>query len=122
MLGDSFHPLIEFLPRDEYNRIIVSCSAVVMPHYRPQAFGNILTALWLGSRVFLSEKNVLLTYFKRIGAVIFSIEHDLKESNSYVLSPLSENEVFQNRKAIKAFYSKDIMHLKNIELVNTLNQ
>jgi len=122
MLGDSFHPLIEFLPRDEYNQIIVSCSTVVMPHYRPQAFGNILTALWLGSRVFLSEKNVLFAYFKRIGTVIFSIEHDLKESNPYVLSPLSENEVFQNRKAIKAFYSKDVMHHKNIELVNTLNQ
>ena len=122
MLGNRFHPLIEFLPRDEYNRIIVSCSTVVMPHFRPQAFGNILTALWLGARVFLSENNVLFAYFKRIGAVIFSIEHDLKESNPYVLSPLSENDVFQNRKAIKAFYSKDVMHIKNIEFVNTLNQ
>lgn len=119
--GRHFMPLVDFIPRPEYNQIIRSCSAVVMPHYRPQAFGNILTALWLGSRVFLSEKNVLFAYFRRIGAVVFSIEHDLKKSNPQVLSPLPENDVLQNRKAIKAIYGKDVMHQKNLELVKTLN-
>ena len=101
--------------------MIRSCSAVIMPHYRPQAFGNILTALWLGARVFLSERNVLLTYFRRIGAVVFSIERDLKKSNPQVLSPLSDKERILNRRAIKAFYSKDVMLQKNVELVKTLN-
>ena len=85
MFGKSFYPLTVFQPRSEYNQLIQSCSVVVMPHYRPQAFGNILTALWMGARVFLSEKNPLLTYFKRVGAVVFSIEHDLKKSNPHVL-------------------------------------
>lgn len=121
MLGQRFCPLTVFQPREEYNKLFQSCSVVIMPHYRPQAFGNILTALWVGSRVFLSQKNVLFAYFKRVGAVVFSIEHDLEESDPLVLVPLTDNERSQNRKAIRALYSKDAMHQKNLELVKTLN-
>lgn len=121
MLGKHFYPLTCFLPRSEYNQLIQSCSVVVMPHYRPQAFGNILTALWLGSRVFLSERNPLLTYFKRIGAVVFSIEFDLKKSNPKVLFPLTDNEREQNRTAIMALYGKSVIHKKVLEIVEVLN-
>lgn len=121
MLGKRFYPLTVFQPRSEYNQLIQSCSVVVMPHYRPQAFGNILTALWMGSRVFLSDKNPLLTYFKRVGAVVFSIEHDLKKSNPHVLFPLTDIEREQNHTAIMALYGKDVMHKKNLELVKVLN-
>lgn len=121
VFGKRFFPLTSFIPREEYNQIIHDCSTVIMPHYRPQAFGNILTALWLGARVFLSERNVLFAYFRRIGAVVFSIERDLKKSNSWVLSPLPENEIMQNRTAIKALYNKDVMRQKNVEIVKTLN-
>lgn len=122
LFGQRFMPILDFIPRGEYNQVLQRCATVVMPHYRPQAFGNILTALWLGSRVFLSERNVLYAYFKRIGATVFSIEHDLKNNNPQVLSPLTEDERNQNRKAIKAFYSKDVMHQRNLELVKVLNQ
>lgn len=119
MFGDGFAPLTEFLPRDKYNEIIKSCSVAIMPHYRPQAFGNILTALWLGTRVFLSERNVLLSFFKRIGTNIFSIENDL---SAKMLSPLSDEETDNNRKIISSIYGKEVMHQKNLELVNILNQ
>ena len=121
LLGDRFTPLTSFLPREEYNLIIKSCSIVIMPHYRPQAFGNILTALWLGSRVFLSVRNDLFPFFKRIGAVVFSVEHDLDDS-SVVLGPLSEIEREQNREVISSLYGKEVMYLKNLEIVRTLNQ
>ena len=120
--GSHFHPLVEFLPRNEYNRLIKSCAVAIMPHYRPQAFGNILTLLWLGTRVYLSERNTLLSFFKRIGTLIFSIERDFKESNPQVMLPLGSEEILQNRKALLAIYGKKEMHQKIIELVNNLNQ
>lgn len=120
--GGCFCPLVEFLPRSEYNAVLKSCSVAIMPHYRPQAFGNILTALWLGTRVYLSEKNILYPFFKRLGVVVFSIEHDLKRSNPSVFLPLSNDQVEQNRCAISAVYSKEKMHQRNLELVRILNQ
>lgn len=119
---DHFMPLTDFLPRDQYNSIMMSCSVAVMPHYRPQAFGNILTALWLGIRVYLSEKNPLLRYFRELGIVIFSIERDLKRNNPVALSPLFDEDVMKNRHALSLSYGKVVMNQKNIEIVKVLNQ
>lgn len=120
--GDVFIPLTTFLPRMQYNTIIKSCSMVIMPHYRPQAFGNILTALWLGARVFLSERNMLYNFFKRIGITLYSIESDLNSGNQALWSPLPDDAVEDNRKIITSIYSRDIMHQKNLELTNILNR
>lgn len=121
MFGVRFHPLLDFLPRQDYNRVIQSCSVVVMPHYRPQAFGNILTALWLGTRVYLSNRNPLFPFFKRIGAILFSLEDDLTPSNPEALTALSSGQREQNRAVIASLYGKESMHLKNLEIVNVLN-
>lgn len=122
LFKDCFMPLTDYLPRTQYNQIITSCSVVVMPHYRPQAFGNIFTALWLGSRVYLSEKNPLLHYFRDLGTSIFSIEVDLIKRNPFSLTPLSDEEVMNNRSILASIYGKAEMAKKNIEIVNELNQ
>ena len=93
-----------------------------MPHYRPQAFGNILTALWLGARVFLSERNMLYNFFKRIGITLYSIESDLNSGNQALWSPLPDDAVEDNRKIISSIYSIETMHQKNLELINILNR
>lgn len=121
MLGNCFHPLSTFLARDEYNQIIRSCSVAIMPHYRPQAFGNILTALWLGTRVYLSSHNSLYPFFKRIGAIIFSLEADFDSSNEWALKPLSDEETEINRHVISSLYSSEEMYRKNLFIVQTLD-
>lgn len=122
LFKEHFRPLTLFLPRDQYNQIITSCSVAVMPHYRPQAFGNILTALWLGTRVYLSKRNPLLNYFQELGAFIFSIEDDLNKNNPFALSSLSDDEVTGNRQVLSLVYGKATMTLKNSEIVKELNQ
>ena len=119
--GEHFYPLTDFLPRDEYNRIIKSCAVAIMPHYRPQAFGNILTALWLGTRVYMSKRSPLFCFFKRIGAVVFSLEDDFKKPRPFALSPLSDTDREQNRRIISSIYSKDVIHQKNLEIVRILD-
>lgn len=119
--GQFFRPLIEFMPRDEYNELIASCAVVVMNHYRPQAMGNTLTALWLGSRVYMSKNSMLYTYFKRIGCILYNIEDDLKPTNQQALLPLTADEREVNRNIIRSIYSKDVMHQRNVEIVRELD-
>lgn len=121
MFGKQFHPLVDFMPLGEYNKLIKSCSVAIMPHYRPQAFGNILTALWLGTRVYMSEKNLLYNYFKRIGAIVFSIEKNLCTTSKLTAHPLTEEERNINREMIAGLYDKSIMEVKIRELVSVLN-
>ena len=116
-----FMPLVNFLPREDYNRVILGCSIVIMPHYRPQAFGNILTALWLGCRVYLSERNPLYSFFKKKGILIYSMEKDLKPNCPDALKALSEEQRNANRVIISSIYSKEVMHQKNLEIVKILD-
>ena len=120
LFGNKFFPLTSFLPREEYNKIIQSCAVAIMPHYRPQAFGNILTALWLGTRVYMSRHSQLFVFFKRIGTFIFSIEEDFNRNNTLALLPLSDYETEINRRIISSLYSTSVMDQKNRIIVHTL--
>jgi hypothetical protein len=120
-LGSSFIPLTDFVKLNEYNQIILSCSVVVMNHYRPQAMGNLLTAFWLGARVYMSNKSHLYNYFKRLGVLVYSIEDDLNVMNKMSLTPLTESEVEHNRSILRREYGKENMMKKIKELVQILN-
>ena len=119
--ADSFLPLTDFLERDVYNNYLLSCSIVVMNHYRPQAMGNIITALWLGAKVYMSRRSLLFSYFQRINMCVFSIEDDLKPENKEALLPLESAKVEHNRTILKNIYGKDIMMMRLKEIVEELN-
>lgn len=113
MFGDKFIPLIRFMPLVEYNRLMLSCDTMIQAHYRPQAQGNIITGLWLGMRVYLSEKSMTYQYFKRIGANIYSFESDYAK---YGTTPITEDEFITNRQVLKEWYGSDhmLMAVKNV--------
>lgn len=120
LYGPDFMPLTEFLPREQYNELICNCSTMIMPHYAPRAQGNIITALWLGMRVYLSERNMTYHHFKRLGCTVYSIEKDLKRSNKNRFTPMTDEELKINRKIIYATYSKEATMKAVKNIVDTL--
>lgn len=117
-LGGSFHPLTRVLPLAQYNQILNSCSIVIMNHYRGQAAGNVLSVLYNGSRLYMSEQSTLYQYLKRIGCHVYCVEKDLVPSNPDVFAPLAEEQVVDNRNALKGEISEEVL-VKN--LYNKLN-
>lgn len=117
LFGKRVVMLTDFLPRDEYNELMLSCSTMIQPHYRAQAQGNIITALWLGMRVYLSEKNFAYRYFKRIGAAVFSLEKDFSKDS---FSVLPEETVARNRTVMLQWYDRVAMRERNLKLVDLL--
>lgn len=107
MFGQRFNPIIKFIPFEEYQRFLSSCAIVIMNHYRTQAAGNVLTSLYLGSKVYLSEKSTLYQYLKRIGCIVFSVERDLVAENCEVLSLLTITERAHNKSIIAKELSLD---------------
>lgn len=116
ILGSSFCPLVDFLPRDEYNKIMLSCGTMVMNHWNPQAQGNMITGLWLGMKLYLSEKSMSYAFFKRMGLLVYSVERDLKWYKSHVFSPMSQEDVQNNRMILEKNYGEKQMmeNVKNI--------
>ena len=122
LFGHNFQAMLEFLERGEYNQILRSCSVVIMNQYRHQGMGNIITALWLGARVYLSKKATTYAYFKRLGVYIFSVEDDLKPSNKQVLEALPTDLVVKNREILFHEYGRENMLRKVKELINELDK
>ncbi|MEL7834406.1 TDP-N-acetylfucosamine:lipid II N-acetylfucosaminyltransferase [Fodinibius sp. Rm-B-1B1-1] len=127
LFGDQFVPLNKFLPIDEYNRVISHCGIVIMNHYRPQAMGNIIAALYMGAKVFLNTTNVY-EYFKGLGCHIFLIDEDLT-SQKKPFELLSSNQVMHNRAVLEELLSTAVLveemrkAFKDIfDYNNTLNQ
>lgn len=73
-----FNPIIDFMPLNKYNELLLSCNTVIMYHIRQQALGNIFMCLYLGMRVFLNKKSITYQYMKDVGIIIFDLESDAR--------------------------------------------
>lgn len=104
-----FCPLKEFLPLPEYNKLMLSAEICIYGNWRQEAMGNILIALYLGSKVFMSKISPLYDWFKKLGVLIFELETITNES----FQPLSEEERVFNRNLIISLFSKE----RQIELI-----
>lgn len=105
--GDQFIPLNSFLPMDEYNRVMSNCGIVIMNHYRPQAMGNVIAALYMGAKVFLND-TIVYKYFKGLGCHIYLIEEDLKPQNNPFELP-SNKEMAHNRGVLDDYLSTSVL-------------
>ena len=102
ILFKNFIPLVDFLPRNEYNKIMLSCSTLILPYYSPAGQGNIITALWLGMRVYLSEKSIAFSFFRRIGVEIYSLERDFSK---YGCDAMPDDLVEKNKMVLAEMFS-----------------
>ena len=109
ILRDSFIPITNFLPINEYTEILKKCSVAIMNHNRQQAGGNIVILIWLGMRLYLQESNPVCHFLKRIGVTFFELNGSLTLTEPLVLKPLSDTEIIANRKALINHYGKDIV-------------
>ena len=120
--GDNFNPLIDFMKLEEYNKVVSSCGITIMNHYRQQAVGNVLAMLWMGSKVFLDERNTVYHYLKRIGCKVFSITKDLNPENMNVFKPLLPVDVKTNREILlKEISTQRIVNNLRKELLTISN-
>lgn len=124
IFDQKFIPLVDFLPLHEYNAIIKSCSIAIMNHKRQQAFGNIISLIYQGTKVFLHNQNPIYLYLKRISVVVFSIEDDLQCDDETIFDELLLSVKVNNKKLI--FDSFNISTLneslsKSLELIKKEN-
>lgn len=93
ILGKNFKPVTDFMPIEEFFKMLKKVNAGVFANNRTQAGGNILSLLLLGKKVFLKKENTVYQMYKSRGAHIFSLEElndkELKE-------PLSQDQIEDN--------------------------
>lgn len=114
----NFHPIVDFLSLKEYNQRMTNCSTIILPYFSSAGKGNIIVALWLGMRVYLSERSIAYQHFKRIGAQVFAFESEFVK---YGCERLPEEIVQQNRLVLQREYGKENVYGRAKQLTNLLD-
>jgi len=70
LFGDRFMPLTEFLPPEQYGRLIREVDAAIMNHGFQQALGNVIALLLLGRKVYVRGDTTTYGYFKDLGVEV----------------------------------------------------
>lgn len=100
--GESFIPLLEFMPANKYFEIINSCSDAVFMLERQQAIGNISYCFCRGMKVYLSETSPMYEYYKNEKYRVYSIQKEFNQQN--VQTSLKLEEMERNYTLIKSSY------------------
>lgn len=92
-----------FVPLEQYNQQLVDGAVFVYGNWRQEALGNILVALYLGAKVYLSKKNPLLDYFRNLGVIVFVLE----EIDDTLILPMTEEQKKHNRLYLEKYHNSE---------------
>lgn len=114
LFGENFHALTTYLALEEYTNLLQSCNVVIMNHYRQQAVGNIISAIYLGAKVFLNPRNSIYSYLKNMGCFVYNINTDLQKESD--LDRLNCKQIKHNRAILESDINCNVFasSLKNI--------
>lgn len=115
--GDAFCPLVDFLPLDEYNRIISSCNVVVMGHLRQQAIANIGTAIYCGANLYLNAKCPTYRFLRGRGIDVFDLE---QLTGVLPLKRKTVNTIALDRKALEKFWGLNVVNDNVMECIRQI--
>ncbi len=111
LFGDRFKPMEEFIPFNEYIEFLSKIDIALFNPDRQQAFGNIITLLGFGKKVYLKSSVSTFSLLKDYRLDVFDID-------DFGLEDLSTaKRVFHNnKKIIKKYFSEDalVKQLTNI--------
>lgn len=101
--GDKFQPLSDFMPLQDYNALLVSVNVAIYGNWRQEAIGNILIVLYLGAKVFISQRNPVLSWARGHGLIVFELE---RMTQTELDTPLTNEARLQNRAILLNLYNK----------------
>lgn len=111
-LGENAIPLRTFLPYAEYQKILSSCSIVILNHLRQQAMGNVIQGIWNGAHLYVNKKTTLC-HFLHENEFLFSTIDNLR-----VLRDLNEDERDYNRRKCNEVFGTKQQHKKVKKLID----
>lgn len=100
LFGDRFIPVKDFMPLEEYNKMLEGLDIAFFYHDRQEAFSNTLTLLGNGKKIYIRPCSTLWDYFEKKNIKVHNSEEedwDFFESDSYESLLSNKNKVAEIR-------------------------
>ena len=111
MLPNHTECITDFLPFEDYQQILASCSILVMNHLRQQAIGNLVQGIMNGANIYLNNTSTVYKFLKSKDLIVSEMD-DLKN-----LRDLNEEEKEFNRMRCIEIFGQEQQHEKVKELI-----
>lgn len=102
LFGDRFVPLMDFMPFDEYKRILNDVDIGVFNQDRQQAMGNMITLLGMGKTLYMKPNTSSWEFFSSIGLVI-------KNIHEFDMTLLDRKSISNNIELTRRYFSKQTL-------------
>lgn len=114
--GDNFKTQEKSLSLLDYYSWLNGFPTAIMLHYRQQALGNLFYLIANGTKVYLSEKNILLNWFQKNKIEVFSFEKQFindYQQNNLTLNLENQKNNYLNLKNLLSIESSFIEQIIN---------
>lgn len=111
LLGDAFHPLIDYMPKEDYLRFLSTIDVGIFNHDRQQALGNIYQLLATGAKLYLADDGDTLSHLASFGFRVHPISNIQGCSLSELLTCAPEDV-----SANKDLCSEERFYRRNVEI------
>ncbi|MFV0590525.1 MAG: TDP-N-acetylfucosamine:lipid II N-acetylfucosaminyltransferase [Draconibacterium sp.] len=98
--GDHFLPITEFMPKEEYYKLLYSVGFGFFNSLRQHAMGNINLLIFLGAKVFLDKKNPAHSFYHKLKVNFRTINSDVSYLTIELSTNLKKEQILLNRSII----------------------
>lgn len=106
IFGNKFIALKDFIPPEEYAKIIKGIDVAIFQHQRQQGLGTILSLLYTGAKVFIREEITSFETLSQMGLKLFPIDKvNELDYNSFI--HLDDETKLTNKRVISREFSNE---------------
>ncbi|HRN78751.1 MAG TPA: TDP-N-acetylfucosamine:lipid II N-acetylfucosaminyltransferase [Ferruginibacter sp.] len=106
IFGEKFTDLRQYMPIEEYFKMIMKLDVIVMYHNRTQAAANIFAFLRMGKKVFLKRESTIFRLAELHGIKVFDANQIESYSFEKLVSSLTEETKIINNKLVNEIFSE----------------
>ncbi|KOA21337.1 4-alpha-L-fucosyltransferase [Clostridium homopropionicum DSM 5847] len=106
IFGDKFQPLTEYMPPEEYSKILANIDIAIFNHQRQQALGNIIGLLYLGKKVYIRSDITPWEYFDNFGVKLYDTKN-IKNNKFEGLISFDDSVGQANKKIVAKEFSEE---------------
>lgn len=100
LFGEKFVPITDYMPLEEYLKLLASVDIGVFTHRRQQGLGNSITLLGSGKKVYMHSNVAQWDFFRKMGVIVYDIDN-------FSLDPTDDEEAQRNSTLIRNYFSEE---------------
>lgn len=106
LFGDKFEPLLDFIPLEQYTKLLSTVDVAIFNHNRQQGMGNIINLLGMGKLIYIRNDITTWNLLEHLNLKVYATNKNLMIRHTIKNNNYSET----NKVLIKNYFNKNTLY------------